>query len=104
LLGNSYTDSRSGKVYGANWREVAYAGMVYCATVPGGFLHVRGKKSTSGFWSGNSGLIGLDTRLCRGVKIGSDRRLYQRFRNSHTGKIHWMSPEDLVGAVVKLPD
>ena len=51
-----------------------------------------------------SELAGLDVRLCRGVRIGSDRRLYQRFRNSSTGKVHWLSPEDLVGATIKLPD
>jgi len=51
-----------------------------------------------------SELIGVDVRLSRGVKIGSDRRLYQRFRNRRTGKIQWMSPEDLHGASVKLPD
>jgi DNA-directed RNA polymerase beta subunit len=51
-----------------------------------------------------SGNAGIDVRLARGVKVGSDRRLYQRFRNTHTGKIHWMSPEDMVGATLKLPD
>lgn len=51
-----------------------------------------------------SELAGLDTRLAHGVRIGSDRRLYQRFRNKRTGKLHWVSPEDLDGAVIKLPD
>lgn len=87
-----------------HWRQENYEGMVYCATVPGGLLHVRGKKSTSGFWSGNSGMAGIDVRLATGSKVGSDRRLYQRFKNSRTGKVHWMSPEDLVGASVKIPD
>lgn len=89
---------------GNYWKKINYDGMVYCATVPGGLLHVRGKKSTSGFWSGNSGLAGIDVRLATGTKVGSDRRIYQRFRNSSTKKIHWMSPEDLLGASVKLPD
>lgn len=51
-----------------------------------------------------SNLAGLDVRLSTGARVGSDRRLYQRFKNSKTGKIHWMSPEDLIGAAVKIPD
>lgn len=50
-----------------------------------------------------SGQAGVDTRMANGVKIGSNGRLYQRFRNPRTGDIHWLSPEDLRGKVVGLP-
>jgi DNA-directed RNA polymerase beta subunit len=50
-----------------------------------------------------SGSAGVDTRLANGVKIGSNGRLYQKFRNPRTGDIHWLSPEDLRGKVIGLP-
>jgi DNA-directed RNA polymerase beta subunit len=46
---------------------------------------------------------GVDTRIANGVRVGSNGRLYQRFRNPRTGDIHWLSPEDLRGKVVGLP-
>lgn len=88
----------------AHWSRQHYNGMVYCATVPGGFLHVRGKPTTSGFWTGNSERVGVDSRLSWGVKLGSDGRIYQRFRDRKTGKLRWLSPRDLDGKTVKLPD
>jgi DNA-directed RNA polymerase beta subunit len=48
--------------------------------------------------------IGIDTRMAWGSKIGSDGRPYQKFLNRRTGKHQWMSPEDLDGLTVKLPD
>jgi hypothetical protein len=104
LVGRATEDKRSGKVYGDNWREEAYSGKVYCATVPGGLLHVRGKKSTSGFWSGNSEKAGIDVRLAWNARIGSDGRVYQQFLNKRTGQMDWVSPEELEGKTVKLPD
>lgn len=47
---------------------------------------------------------GVDTRLATGVRIGSDGRLYQRFRNARTGEFEWLSPDRLDGKTVKLPD
>lgn len=47
---------------------------------------------------------GIDNRLAWGVKLGDDGRLYQRFLNPKTQKHHWLSPEDLAGKVLKLPD
>ena len=94
---------KNGRRYGNYWSTQEYAGVVYCATVPGGLLLVRGKPGTAGFWSGNSGHAGVDTRIANGVRVGSNGRLYQRFRNPRTGDIHWLSPEDLRGKVVGLP-
>ena len=48
--------------------------------------------------------IGIDTRMAWGAKIGSDGKPYQKFLNRRTGKYQWMSPEDLDGLTVKLPD
>ena len=94
----------NGKTYGDNWRQEHYDGMVYCATVPGGLLHVRGKKSNSGFWSGNSEKAGIDVRLSYGARVGSDGRIYQIMRNVKTGKKQWVSPSDIKGKTVRLPD
>lgn len=47
---------------------------------------------------------GIDTRFAYGTKLGSDGRLYQRFYDRRKKKQRWMSPEDLDGLVVKLPD
>jgi len=99
----SYTVKHTGTVTGNNWRKEPYRGLVYCATVPGGFLYVRGKKSTAGFWSGNSEKAGIDVRLAWGAKIGSDGRVYQRMKN-RTGQYEWVSPTQLVGKTLKLPD
>ena len=48
--------------------------------------------------------IGIDTRMAWGSKIGSDGKPYQKFLDRRTGKVRWMSPEDLDGLTVKLPD
>lgn len=47
---------------------------------------------------------GIDVRLAYGARIGSDGRIYQVMRNAKTGKKQWVSPSDLKGKVVKLPD
>jgi len=104
LRANAYAHPVSKKAYGDNWRIDTYDGVVYCATVPGGLLHVRGKKSTSGFWSGNSNLAGVDARAAWGTRYGRDGRLYQLMRNRRTGKTQWISSEDLDGKVLSIPD
>ena len=86
-----------------HWSRVNYSGTVYCATVPGGRL-LFSRNGQTPFWSGNSEKIGIDVRLAWGSKIGSDGRPYQKFLNRKTGKYQWMSPEDLDGLTVKLPD
>lgn len=47
---------------------------------------------------------GIDTRIAWGVKLGSNGRLYQKFKDKRTGRIAWMSPEDIADLVVGLPD
>ena len=86
-----------------HWSSVNYSGVVYCATVPGGRL-LCSRDGQIPFWSGNSEKIGIDVRAAWGSKIGSDGKPYQKFFNRRTGKYQWMSPEDLDGLTVKLPD
>ena len=89
---------------GDNWGEEDFDGMVFCATVPGGFLYVRGSSNHSGFWTGNSEKAGIDVRLAVGTKLGSDGKIYQLLVNRRTGKKQWVSPSDMVGKTLKLPD
>lgn len=51
-----------------------------------------------------SEMAGIDVRLAWGVRVGSDGRLYQQFRNRRTGELEWVSPDALQGKVVKIPD
>jgi DNA-directed RNA polymerase beta subunit len=51
-----------------------------------------------------SAKAGIDVRLAAGARIGSDGKLYQRFKNRQTGKYHWLSHEDAAQAAIKLPD
>lgn len=64
--------------------------------------------STFGFISAIEGpeseRIGIDTRLAWGARVGSDGQIYQRFTNRRSGKPQWVSPSDLAGKVVGLPD
>lgn len=92
------------KIDSNHWYKRPYNDLVYCATVPGSKLFVRGSMETQPYWTGNSEKIGIDTRAAWGSKIGSDGRPYQKFFNRRTGKYQWMSPEDLDGLTVKLPD
>lgn len=48
--------------------------------------------------------IGIDTRLAWGARIGSDGRIYQQFKNARTGTLDWVTPEDLEGKSVGLPE
>jgi DNA-directed RNA polymerase beta subunit len=47
---------------------------------------------------------GIDVRLAVGTKLGSDGKIYQLLVNRRTGKKQWVSPSDLVGKTLKLPD
>ena len=51
-----------------------------------------------------SGLAGVDVRASWGTKYGRDGRIYQRMKNRRTGKVEYVSPEDLDGKVLALPD
>jgi len=51
-----------------------------------------------------SSKAGIDTRAAYGTKMGSNGRLYQRFYDRRKKRFSWMSPEDMDGMIVKLPD
>ena len=46
---------------------------------------------------------GIDTRMAWGTRIGSNGKLYQLFKDRISGKMKWMSPSDLDGKVLGLP-
>lgn len=51
-----------------------------------------------------SSRIGVDTRAAWGTKIGSDGKIYQRFYDRKKGVHRWLSPEDLHGKTLGIPD
>lgn len=51
-----------------------------------------------------SSRVGIDARLAHGVRIGSDRRLYQQFLNRRTGKMEWVTPDEISRKVLLLPE
>jgi hypothetical protein len=104
LRHGAYTTKHNGTTTGDNWSMEFYDGMVFCATVPGGFLYVRGSDRHPGYWTGNSEKAGVDIRLATGTRIGSDGRVYQKMLDRKLGKMRWVSPVDLIGKTLKLPD
>ncbi len=114
---------KSRHAYVVPWQRqvVHYEGKVYCATVPGSLLLTRINRLNKPIWTGNSvhssqfGFIspiegpeseraGIDVRLAHGARIGSDGRIYQIMRNAKTGKKEWVSPSQLQGKTLRLPD
>ncbi len=51
-----------------------------------------------------SARAGIDTRMAWGAKLGSDGRVYQRFYDRRKNRYRWMSPQDMDGLVVGLPE
>lgn len=51
-----------------------------------------------------SSRAGVDTRFAVGTKIGSDGKIYQLFKERKTGKLKWLSPSDMNGKVLGLPE
>ena len=51
-----------------------------------------------------SSRIGVDTRAAWGTKIGSDGKIYQRFHDRRRNVHRWLSPEDLHGKTLGIPD
>jgi hypothetical protein len=82
-----------------------YAGMVYCATVPGGLLYVR-RKGGCGFWCGNSGKVGVDMRFAQGALKGRRNSIYapvMHVVNMQTGKEEYKTPQELAGSPLAFP-
>jgi hypothetical protein len=104
LQHKAYIKKQNGTTTGNNWSTEYYDGVVCCATVPGGFLYVRGASNHPGYWTGNSEKAGVDVRLAYGTRIGSNGRVYQKFRNRKTGKMEWLDSAAVRDKVVRLPD
>ena len=75
---------------------------VFCATVPGGLLYVR-RGDTIGHWSGNSGKVGVDTYLARGVRKGKNGKLYAQFRELKTGQLVYRTPQEVADLTLGFP-
>lgn len=91
------------KRYAPYWYTEHYEGDVYCVKVPGSMFYFS-CEGRPGCWSGNSERAGIDVRAAWGTKLGSNGRLYQKFYDKRRKKFRWMSPEDLDGLTLKLPD
>ena len=85
------------------WYKQPYDDLVFCVTVPGGMIFTR-RGDGLGHWTGNSEKAGIDVSLASGARIGSDGRIYQLLNNRRTGKNEWVSPSDMRGKTLKLPD
>lgn len=85
----------------SDYYAVKYIGKVYCATVPGGLLYVR-RNNKLGHWSGNSGRVGVDSRLARMAVKGEDGNIYTPVKG-RDGQLHYKSPQELADAVVAFP-
>lgn len=107
--------------YDTNYYQTEYDGMVYCAEVPGELLLVRRNGSTP-MWSGNSRNVhsshlgyvdsvltpessraGVDLKLARGARRGSDGKMYMPVRDLRTGQIEHKSPLDLADEPLAFP-
>jgi len=51
-----------------------------------------------------SARAGVDARLAHNVRIGTDGKLYQQFKNVRTGTLDWKSPDSLEGSTVAFPE
>lgn len=89
--------------YKSHWSTLQYDDMVYCVSVPGSRILVKREKGCP-VWTGNSEMVGLDTRVAFGAKLGSDGRLYQPVRNTKTGRIAYMNAEQMASHVIGFPD
>lgn len=85
-----------------SWGTLAYVEdhMVYCATVPGGMLFVRGNDTTAGFWCGNSMRGGVDLYFSSNARKGRDNQIYAPFIDPQTNKEEWLRPSDIMGKTI----
>lgn len=85
------------------WKSIPYDGMVYCVSVPGSRILIK-RENGCPVWTGNSEMVGLDTRVAFGAKLGSDGRMYQPIRNVKTGRITYMNAEQMASHIIGFPD
>ena len=85
------------------WSTLQYDDMVYCVSVPGSRILIK-RENGCPVWTGNSEMVGLDTRVAFGAKLGSDGRMYQPIRNVKTGRITYMNAEQMASHIIGFPD
>jgi DNA-directed RNA polymerase beta subunit len=54
--------------------------------------------------SSESRAIGIDLRLARKIKKGSDNQIYAPFKNRKTGRVEWLNPSQLAGKSLAFSD
>jgi len=113
---------------GLQYRELDYAGTVYCASVPGELVFIRRHGKT--MWCGNSldavpeearvvqpshfgfvdpsrapesARMGLDSRIAHGALRGSDGQVHAPMLDLKTGKTELVSAAQAVKSVVAFP-
>lgn len=107
-----YLDTHEVRLMQHRWRAVFpkkghvtsehYAGMVYCAEVPGGLLLTRRNGSVP-VWSGNSFKAGVDVRAAMSALRDDKGNLYTVMTDAQTGKRINVSATRLAGSTVAFP-
>jgi len=93
------------KAFGSkgHYYAVPYAGMVYCAQVPGNMLYVR-RNGSMPIWTGNSFKAGVDIRAALFAHRDEKGNLYTPAKNVKTGKHEYLSAKQIFEATVAFPN
>lgn len=83
-----------------------YKGKVWCLKVPGdGLFYIKNGKDGHPFCTGNSEKLGVDMRLAYNTRIHKKSgKLMTQVRNRKTGKIYWMTPDEIKDSTIAFPD
>lgn len=87
-----------------NHYKYNYIGKVWCLQVPGSLFYMRYGDEGTAYWTGNSAKAGADVRLTYNSRLGKkDGKIYTRVREKKTGKLVWMTPDELQQHTVGIP-
>ena len=87
-----------------NQYKYSYTGDVWCLQVPGSLFYVRYGDGGTAYWTGNSAKAGADVRMTQNARLGKkDGKLYTRVRERKTGKLVWMTPEEMGQHIIGIP-
>lgn len=88
---------------GRHVKSVPYKGWVYCVTVPGGKILIKGTEKSIGIWTGNSEHTGISLHLPIGVrKIGKEAKAY--VYDTQEKKFVYKNPAEVHGEWTASPD
>lgn len=88
---------------GKHVKSVPYKGWVYCVTVPGGKILIKGTEKSIGIWTGNSEHTGISLHLPIGVrKIGREAKAY--VYDMQEKKFVYRNPAEVHGEWTASPD